>query len=697
MNPTARLAVAVACAWAALPRGTAAEWALTGSLFAHDPTVLADNGTWACFYTGAGVPTKTSPNGLAWTQAQPLFAGELSWWRTYAPRMGQNDVWAPDLHRFNGRIWCYYAVSEFGQNNSAIGLRSCTSLTTGDWRDDGLVISSKSGTDAYNAIDPNLTIDAQGRPWLVFGSWFDGIQLVALDPGTMKPTGPVQRLAKRDGGIEAPVIVYANGYYHLFVSIGLCCQGVNSTYRIAFGRSRDIAGPYVDQAGVPLLNGGGSILESGGDRWKGPGGQDVHATATGWVIARHAYDATANGTPTLRIDDLYWDADGWPSFTGTPGPTIVQEPQSAAATAGAAVTLSVEAVGPDLSYQWRKGGTALSGATARTLTLAHPAAADAGLYSVVVTNTYGQATSQSATLTVQARPDQVLVPNGEGSAQILDLSTRGVVRTAENALIAGFVITGPVAKPLLILASGLNLRRLGLDGEIGRPHLKVMHHVSGQAVPVAENSDWQQDETRIATLIRQVGAQALTASTDPGHGDAGITLSLAEGVYSVVVEPAATSATPDGIGLIELYDIEPANGSRLVNISSRGRVETGNRQMIVGVVVGGGAARLLVRGVGPALHPLGIQNFVPNPSETLYRYVSGQQTPIANNDDAWNSAQADQITTLGAKFGAFALPEGSVDSALLLRLNPGIYSAIITSGDGTPGVALAEIYDTTDR
>jgi arabinan endo-1,5-alpha-L-arabinosidase len=233
--------------------------------------------------------------------------------RTYAPNMGANNVWAPDVKYFNGRYWCYYSVSEYGKNNSAIGLTSCSSIVKGDWRDDGMVIYSKSGTHAYNAIDGDLTIDASGNPWLSFGSWFDGIHVVRLSTSTMKPTGTIYSIAKRSGGIEGPNIVYANGYYYLFVSIDKCCAGTSSTYKIAYGRSSSITGPYVNKSGTAMTSGGYSLLDSGNTRWKGPGGQDVYQNGSAWVIARHAYDANNNGAPTLLISDLYWSSS-WPTY-----------------------------------------------------------------------------------------------------------------------------------------------------------------------------------------------------------------------------------------------------------------------------------------------------------------------------------------------------------------------------------------------
>jgi sugar lactone lactonase YvrE len=184
-----------------------------------------------------------------------------------------------------------------------------------------LVLSSRSGVDAYNAIDPSLTTDAAGNPWLVFGSWFDGIHVVQLDPGTMKPTGAVYSIAQRSNGIEGANIVFANGFFYLFVSIDVCCQGVNSTYKIAYGRSATITGPYVNKDNVAMLSGGTTVLTTGDSRWKGPGGQTVYENGGAWVVVFHAYDANNNGSPTLLISDLFWDSSNWPTFTG-PGVTV---------------------------------------------------------------------------------------------------------------------------------------------------------------------------------------------------------------------------------------------------------------------------------------------------------------------------------------------------------------------------------------
>jgi arabinan endo-1,5-alpha-L-arabinosidase len=183
--------------------------------------------------------------------------------------------WAPDISYYNGRYWLYYSVSSFGSNTSAIGLASTDRISSGQWRDDGLVIISTAG-DQFNAIDPDLVIDNNGNPWLSFGSFWTGIKLTRLDKNTMKPTGSLYSIAlKADNGgaVEAPSITYKNGYYYLFVSFDKCCQGVNSTYKIAYGRSTKITGPYYDKSGKKMTEGGGTILDSGNDQWKGRAAQ----------------------------------------------------------------------------------------------------------------------------------------------------------------------------------------------------------------------------------------------------------------------------------------------------------------------------------------------------------------------------------------------------------------------------------------
>ncbi len=293
---------------------SAAFWDTKGDNTIHDPSMIKEGNTWYTFGTGVGKGIRVikSQDGKSWSTSQTIFSIPLSWWKKYVPKHEQNQ-WAPDISYYKGRYWLYYAVSSFGSNTSAIGLASTDRISSGNWRDDGLVTRTTASNN-YNAIDPDMVVDKEGNPWLSFGSFWSGIKLTRLDQNTMKPTGKLYSIASRPrngGALEAPTITYKNGYYYLFVSFDKCCKGVNSTYKIAYGRSTKITGPYYDKSGKQMTEGGGTILDSGNVRWKGPGGEDI---LNGNIIIRHSYDALDNGVSKLLINDLYWDSKGWPHY-----------------------------------------------------------------------------------------------------------------------------------------------------------------------------------------------------------------------------------------------------------------------------------------------------------------------------------------------------------------------------------------------
>jgi arabinan endo-1,5-alpha-L-arabinosidase len=280
----------------------------------HDPAIAKQGSTWYVFGTGVGIQVKRSSDGYAWSNIGRVFNTYPSWANTYVPNH-ESNIWAPDIKYHNGTYYLYYSISTFGSNTSAIGLATTTSLSSPNWSDKGLVIRSTSSNN-YNCIDPNMIVDQAGRAWLSFGSFWSGLKLIELDASTMKPKSgaTLYSLATRSStAIEAPYIVYRNGYYYLFASIDTCCQGVDSTYKIIYGRASAITGPYYDKSGVNMLNGGGTLFDAGNERWKGPGGQSLWGTE---AIAHHAYDAQNNGAATLLIKTLYWDANGWPYKDG---------------------------------------------------------------------------------------------------------------------------------------------------------------------------------------------------------------------------------------------------------------------------------------------------------------------------------------------------------------------------------------------
>jgi arabinan endo-1,5-alpha-L-arabinosidase len=291
---------------------SAATWNLTGDTYVHDPAYIKEGNTHWVFSTGSGLQVLYSTNGTNYVRSLPIFTSEPSWWDTYVPNHPNLDVWAPDIFYYNGTYYLYYSISTFGSKVSAIGLVTTNSISGGVWTDRGLVINSTQSSN-YNAIDPNIAQDANGNLWMVFGSWSNGIYITAISKTTMKPTGSAYRIATRSGGIEGANLVYnsSTGYYYLFVSIGVCCQGLSSTYKIAVGRSTSVLGPYYAKDGTDMKDGGATVIDSGNSAWVGPGGEDVYGTN---VIARHAYSVAENGAAKLLISDLYWDSSGWPYY-----------------------------------------------------------------------------------------------------------------------------------------------------------------------------------------------------------------------------------------------------------------------------------------------------------------------------------------------------------------------------------------------
>ena len=288
----------------------------------HDPTVIKDRDTYYLFSTRAGIAVRCSKDLVTWRLCGDVFAHLPGWAVTDVP--GLRGIWAPDISFFNGKYHLYYSASTFGSNRSSIGLITNPTLDpTSDkfkWEDQGKIISS-SNTDDWNAIDPNIVMDEAGEPWLSFGSFWGGIKLRKIDVTNGKLSTKDTKLyslasrprsAELPGAIEAPAIIRRDGYYYLFVSFDFCCRGINSTYNVRVGRSKQVTGPYVDRDGKDLMNEGGTLVVTGGKRWRGPGHCTVLQEAAGDKLVYHAYDADARGVSTLRIAPITWTG-GWPT------------------------------------------------------------------------------------------------------------------------------------------------------------------------------------------------------------------------------------------------------------------------------------------------------------------------------------------------------------------------------------------------
>lgn len=267
-----------------------------------------------------------------------------------------------------------------------------------------------------------------------------------------------------------------------------------------------------------------------------------------------------------------------------------------------------------------------------------------------------------------------LLPGPAG--RLINLAVRGTV-PAGGDLVLGFVIRGG-PKPLLVRAVGPTLGAFGVGGTLADPRLEVLFAPTGSVTN--SNDNWGGGAT-LAQAFTAAGAFALPATS----ADAALALTLPAEVHHARV----TSAVPggSGIALAEVYDREPAApGGRLVNISVLGAVGSGAQALVPGFVIGGsGTRRVLIRAIGPGLAPFGVTDAVADPQIAVVAVDGG--VTLATNDN-WGSDPAllEAFTTAGA----FALPAGSKDAALVVRLSPGGY--VVTVAGGT-GRALVEIYD----
>ena len=289
-----------------------------GSLYIHDPVMIRENDKWYAFGTGYSITRYSSADGQRFTEDGFVFFENPSWHRDFL-KPDDDSLWAPDIIKWNNYYYLYYSVSTFGSNTSVIGLaRNKTLDDTSEeynWEDLGPVISSDSSCN-YNCIDPNVIVDENGWPYLSFGSFWSGLKLIRLNPETMLVDDGAEliSIAQRDGtgAIEAPFIIYRDGYYYLFASIDFCCRGLDSTYKVICGRSESIEGPYLDKDGKSLLEGGGTLLIDASDKYAGPGHCFVYQSGDTAVIGYHAYSKALNGQAQFRINSLYFDDEGWP-------------------------------------------------------------------------------------------------------------------------------------------------------------------------------------------------------------------------------------------------------------------------------------------------------------------------------------------------------------------------------------------------
>jgi len=255
-----------------------------------------------------------------------------------------------------------------------------------------------------------------------------------------------------------------------------------------------------------------------------------------------------------------------------------------------------------------------------------------------------------------------------GHDALANISTRVQVGTLNNVAIAGFIITGDAAKQVVLRGLGPSLANAGVQSPLGNPMLELY---DANGVPLLSNDDWQDSQ---AQSLRDAGFAPANIL------ESAILTTLAPGAYTAIFRGKDSSS---GIGLLEVYDLQTTPASKLANISTRGLVGTGENVMIGGTIVNGpDAARVLFRALGPSLAASGIPNPLSDPQLELFN-ANGNR--IASNNN-WREAQQTVIASTGLA------PASDAEAAILIDLNPGNYTAVISGVGTAPGVALVEAY-----
>lgn len=289
------------------------------------------------------------------------------------------------------------------------------------------------------------------------------------------------------------------------------------------------------------------------------------------------------------------------------------------------------------------------------------------------------------------------------SYELINISTRGRVETGDSVMIGGFWISGTTPKTVLIRARGPSLADFGVPGPLANP---VIQLYSGPTV-IAQNNDWQTTDPLCgspavacgnATDIQNTGLDPCSVTTTGCTFDSAIHVTLPPGGYTAILSGVSGGT---GVGIVEVFEADTAAASRLINISTRGKVLTGDDVMIGGFWISGTAPkRVLLRARGPSLAAFGVPGPLANPAIQLY---SGAAM-ITQNDD-WQTTDplcdpkiiacgnAVSIQNTGLDPCSVTTAGCTLDSALLVTLPPGGYTAILSGSGGGTGIGIVEVFE----
>jgi hypothetical protein len=356
--------------------------------------------------------------------------------------------------------------------------------------------------------------------------------------------------------------------------------------------------------------------------------------------------------------------------TAVSAPSFTTQPASVSAASGSTVSFSATASGsPVPTLQWKKNGTAISGATTSTLTLNSISSADAGTYTVEASNSAGTVTSIGAVLTLTTinpvAPPPVELISG---SRIRNLSASAVPGKGNQSIKMDFIVKGSGMSGL-VRAIGPGLDAFTSSATAADPKITL----TSAGATLAANDNWG-GSTALASVFTQVGAFPLAANSK----DAALVHALDPNSYS-----AAVSGKTGGLAMIEVYDVG-ATAGRLSAIKVAAPVGTGDQRLVGGfTITGSEPLRVLIRAVGPGLDGRGI---LVDPQLELHR----GSTFVVRNDN-WDGTAA--LINSFELAGATSLPSSSKDAAVEVTLEPGTYTATISGVNNTTGYAQLEVYE----
>lgn len=297
----------------------------------HDPVMAYEDSVYYLYTTGYGVGCFSSKDLKNWHVENPCMESLPDWLSEIQP-FAKMHLWAPDIIYYGNQWHLFYSSSAFGKNTSIIGHLVNKTLNPNSpeysWQDRGLILQSIPNRDNWNAIDPNIFLDENGTPWMVFGSFWGGIKMVKMSSDLSSIAQPEEWFSASarprsfdissedagDGAVEAPFVTKYGDFYYLFVSIDYCCRGAESTYKVIVGRSNKASGPYIDKDGRQMeFDGGSLVIEGDKSLYSAVGHCSVYNDMPcGPIFVSHAYDMNS-GTPKLMIKHIDWTS-GWPEL-----------------------------------------------------------------------------------------------------------------------------------------------------------------------------------------------------------------------------------------------------------------------------------------------------------------------------------------------------------------------------------------------